>query len=223
MRVLAFRKRLIMYECEGSFLEGLEEPEVSVEFRLTAAASISYVLLARCGFQPEKYLKSKDFQYIPDFNTQRIIKVLGAAVSEYSEQILRTIAVTIYNYERQILVQKPDETKADVVQEDVTKESAIVENTQEDATEEPESANTEAIQEDAAKEPDIVEVTDTENSIQDNSESEHASQEPQPANYQVGDTVYLEDTAYCNAALCSRRKKHFNFDSINTITALSFC
>ena len=29
--------------------------------------------------------------------------------------------------------------------------------------------------------------------------------------------------AFCNAALCSRRKKHFNFDSINTITALSFC
>ena len=170
----------IMYECEGSFLEELEEPEVSVEFRLTAAASISYVLLARCGFQPEKYLKSKDFQYIPDFNTQRIIKVLGAAVSEYSEQMLRTIAVTIYNHEHQILVQKPDETKADVVQEDATKESAIVENTQEDV----------------AKESAAAEVTDTENSIQDNPESEHASQEPQPANYQVGDTVYLEDTAY---------------------------
>ncbi len=27
---------------------------------------------------------------------------------------------------------------------------------------------------------------------------------------------------YCNAALCSRRKKHFIFDSINTITAPSF-
>lgn len=26
----------------------------------------------------------------------------------------------------------------------------------------------------------------------------------------------------CNAALCSRRKKHFIFDSINTITAPSF-
>ena len=200
----------IMYECEGSFLEELEEPEVSVEFRLTAAASISYVLLARCGFQPEKYLKSKDFQYIPDFNTQRIIKVLGVAVSEYSEQILRTIAVTIYNYEHQILVQEPDENKADVVQEDATKEpdtaesvqedaakeSAIVENTQEDATEEPESANTEAIQEDAAKEPAAAEVTDTENSIQDEPEAGPDRQEPQPANYQVGDTVYLEDTAY---------------------------
>ena len=28
--------------------------------------------------------------------------------------------------------------------------------------------------------------------------------------------------AVCNAALCSRRKKHFIFDSINTITAPSF-
>ena len=33
----------------------------------------------------------------------------------------------------------------------------------------------------------------------------------------------MNDVSYCNAALCSRRKKHFNFDSINTITALSFC
>ena len=89
----------IMYECEGSFLVELEEPGVSVEFRLTAAASISYVLLARCGFQPEKYLKSQDFRDITDFNTQRIIRVLGAAVSEYSELVLRTVAVLIYRYE----------------------------------------------------------------------------------------------------------------------------
>ena len=210
----------IMYECEGSFLEELEEPEVSVEFRLTAAASISYVLLARCGFQPEKYLKSKDFQYIPDFNTQRIIKVLGAAVSEYSEQMLRTIAVTIYNHEHQKLavqdvpqpvqpkgsdsdvqplkvpVQESDETKADAAQEDATKESAIVENTQEDATKELKSTTTEDVQEDTAKEPAAAEATDTENSIHNNPDAEPVRQEPQPANYQVGDTVYLEDTAY---------------------------
>ena len=30
------------------------------------------------------------------------------------------------------------------------------------------------------------------------------------------------DNTECNAALCSRRKKHFIFDSINTITAPSF-
>lgn len=31
-----------------------------------------------------------------------------------------------------------------------------------------------------------------------------------------------EVIAYCNAALYSRQKKHFIFDSINTITAYSF-
>lgn len=32
----------------------------------------------------------------------------------------------------------------------------------------------------------------------------------------------MEDLGCCNAALYSRRKKHFIFDSINTITAPSF-
>lgn len=32
----------------------------------------------------------------------------------------------------------------------------------------------------------------------------------------------ISDAAGCNAALYSRRKKHFIFDSINTITAPSF-
>lgn len=91
----------IMYECEGSFLEELDEQTVSVKFRLAAAASISYLLLARCGFNPWQFLKSGDFKDIPDFNTQRIIRVLRAAVSESSERVLRTIAVTIYNHEHQ--------------------------------------------------------------------------------------------------------------------------
>ena len=89
----------IMYECEGSFLEELDEQTVSVKFRLAAVASISYLLLARCSFNPWHFLKDKDFKDIPDFNTQRIIRVLGAAVSESSERVLRAIAVTIYNHE----------------------------------------------------------------------------------------------------------------------------
>ena len=91
----------IMYECEGSFLEELDEHTVSVKFRLAAAASISYLLLSRCGFHPWQYLKSENFKDIPDFNTQRIIRILGATVSESSERVLRTIAVTIYNHEHQ--------------------------------------------------------------------------------------------------------------------------
>lgn len=91
----------IMYECEGSFLKELDEQTVSVKFRLAAVASVSYLLLARCGFNPWHFLKDKDFKDIPDFNTQRIIRVLGAAVSESDERVLRTVAVTIYNHENQ--------------------------------------------------------------------------------------------------------------------------
>lgn len=34
--------------------------------------------------------------------------------------------------------------------------------------------------------------------------------------------MLIDEYDVCNAALCSRRKKHFIFDSINTITAPSF-
>ena len=173
----------IMYECEGSFLEGLDEQQVSVRFRLAAAASISYVLLARCGFNPWQYLKSENFRDVPDFNTQRIIKVLGAAVSESSEQALRTVAVAIYNYEHEINasqdISQPVQPSKDSVKEPgETKVKAAQEN----GTKEPEPAPAEAM--------------DTENEVRDNPEAEPASQEPYSGNYQVGDTVYLEGTAY---------------------------
>lgn len=58
----------IMYECGGRLLEGLEKQEVSVKFRLAVAASISYVLLARCGFDPWQCLKSENFKDVPDVN-----------------------------------------------------------------------------------------------------------------------------------------------------------
>lgn len=159
----------IMYECGGSLLEELEESAVSVKFRLAAAASISYVLLARCGYDPWKYLKSKDFRDIPDFNTQRIIRVLGAAVSESSEQVLRTIAVTIYHHEYQKLTVpntsrsvQPYRDGGDIQptkapeQEDNSREPepANAEAVQEDDTKEPKPANAEAIQEDDTKEPE---------------------------------------------------------------------
>lgn len=129
----------IMRECEGSRLEGLKKQEVSVKFRMAATASISYVILSRCGIEPWQYLKNEYFQAIPDFNTQKTVRVLGAAVSRSSEQVLRTVAVTIYDYEHEKQtaptsdnagdnqppkdsVQEPDESKADTAQKDDIKE-----------------------------------------------------------------------------------------------------
>lgn len=89
----------IVYECEGSRLEGLDEFSIGSKFKVMAAVSVSYVLINRCGLGLEHSFVPDDFTDVLDFNTQRIVKILGTAVSQASEQVLRTIAVVIYNYE----------------------------------------------------------------------------------------------------------------------------
>lgn len=91
----------IICDCVGSRLEGLEESEISVKFRMASAASIMYILYSRCGFDPGKGLKADNFKDIPDFDTQKMVKILGDAVSQFSGQVLRAIAVAIYQYEYQ--------------------------------------------------------------------------------------------------------------------------
>jgi len=91
----------IMYELSGSSLEGLDELNVGREFCDTATVSTAYVLLSRCGFHPEKHFRLEDFQYLCDFNTQKLIQILGVAVNQAASQILHQIAVAIFQYERQ--------------------------------------------------------------------------------------------------------------------------
>lgn len=97
--------RDIVYECEGSRLEELDECNIGSKFKLVMTVSVSYVLITRCGLDLRQGFTDEDFRDIPDFNTQRIVMILGAAVSQASEQVLRTIAVAIYGYEHQ---EKPD-------------------------------------------------------------------------------------------------------------------
>lgn len=97
--------RDIVYECEGSRLEELDECNIGSKFKLVMTVSVSYVLITRCKLNLRQGFTDEDFLDIPDFNTQRIVKILGAAVSQASEQVLRTIAVAIYGYEHQ---EKPD-------------------------------------------------------------------------------------------------------------------
>ncbi len=90
----------IMRECKGSRLEGLEESEISVKFRMASAASIAYILYSRCGMDLRRGLKADHFKDVPDFDTQMMIKILGDVVSQSSEQVLRAVAVAIYGHER---------------------------------------------------------------------------------------------------------------------------
>jgi len=91
----------IMYELAGSPLEGMDEINIGKEFRDVAGVSTAYVLLSRCGLHPEQRFRLEDFQYLCDFNTQKLIQILGVAVNQASSQVLHQIAVAIFQYEHQ--------------------------------------------------------------------------------------------------------------------------
>ena len=65
--------------------------------------------MSRCGLNPSDYFEHEDFLSVFDFNTRDTIAVLGSAVSNSSEQILRQIAVTVKNYEREASLQNQAE------------------------------------------------------------------------------------------------------------------
>ena len=107
--------KYIVYECEGSHLEGLDEFSIGSKFRLAVAVSVSYVLIKRCGLNPQRHFTAEDFQDVPDFDTQRIVKILGTAVCQSNEQVLRTIAVAIYNYSQSTAVREYLAERADLL------------------------------------------------------------------------------------------------------------
>ena len=88
-------KRDILYNIDDSYLDGYDEFNTEVQFRNAAKVSITYMLMSRCGLEPE------DFMPVFDFNTPAAVAALGTAVSEISQQVLRQIEVAIRNYERE--------------------------------------------------------------------------------------------------------------------------
>lgn len=53
---------------KGSLLEDLDELNIEVELRRTMRSSITYMLLARCGYDPSIYEDYLDFSHIRDFD-----------------------------------------------------------------------------------------------------------------------------------------------------------
>ena len=102
-------KSQIMFELSGSSLEGMDEFNVGVQFRDTASVSIAYVLLSRCGLHPEQHFRLEDFRGLCDFNTSKLIQILGVAVNQASHQVLHQIGMTIFQCERQEQAAQPQD------------------------------------------------------------------------------------------------------------------
>ncbi len=85
----------LKYAKENSFLDGLDELNIDVEFQRTAESSIAYIVLQRLGINADEVFEREDFPHIMNFNTIPALSVLGNAVSSISEETLRNISETI--------------------------------------------------------------------------------------------------------------------------------
>ena len=80
---------------DGSLLEGYDDLSIEMEFKSAGAASITYLLLSRCGIEPDGWFDRDDFAAIYSFDTPAAVGVLGTAVSDSCRQVLRQIERTI--------------------------------------------------------------------------------------------------------------------------------
>ena len=88
---------------DGSYLEGYHDYDKGVAFLNAATVSTTYALLSRCGLAADAHFAPEEFMPVFDFNTPQTVYALGSAVSEISEEVLRSIEVTIKKYERENL------------------------------------------------------------------------------------------------------------------------
>ena len=84
-----------LLECKmESNLDVLDAESVEAMFKPLLQNSVGYMLLARCGVDPELYFQVEDFRYISGFNTLQTLNALGTAVSDISAMCLSEIART---------------------------------------------------------------------------------------------------------------------------------
>ena len=99
---------------DGSYLADYNEFEIGVAFRSAATVSTTYAILERCGLHPESRFNYYDFLSVFDFNTPSAVSILGTAISQISERVLRQIEVTIRNYEREKSAERSQSNEPDL-------------------------------------------------------------------------------------------------------------
>ena len=85
---------------DGSLLMEYDELNLELAFRNTATTGVQYMLLSRCGLAEEHRFEPEDFTPILEWNTPQALTALGTAVSEISEEVLRSIEREARSVER---------------------------------------------------------------------------------------------------------------------------
>ena len=84
----------------GSFLEDIDELNTEVWFKDLLKNGVAYMLMERCGYDPQPFFDTDDFREVVNFNTPDTVNILGCATSEIGEMVLREIEETVRSAER---------------------------------------------------------------------------------------------------------------------------
>ena len=85
----------------GSLLEDLDDNSTRAWFKRLLENSVAYMMLTRCGVDPQEYFSGEDFAHIYDFNRLKTLAILGVATSDIAEMPLREIAATVLSLYRE--------------------------------------------------------------------------------------------------------------------------
>lgn len=84
----------------NSMLENISDEEIKTMLITTTWASVSYMMMTRCGINAKEQIQEQEFSYIKYFNNQEVLTTLGASVSDIAEMGLREIARTVANLQK---------------------------------------------------------------------------------------------------------------------------
>lgn len=85
---------------KNSMLETVSDDEIKTMLITTTWASVSYMMMTRCGINAKEQIQEQELSYIKYFNNQEVITTLGASVSDIAEMGLREIARTVANLQK---------------------------------------------------------------------------------------------------------------------------
>lgn len=82
---------------KGTNFENMTDDEIETIMKVTATASVSYMIMTRCGINPKENMELQALSYVNYFDSYETVTVLGSAVSDIAEMALREIAKAVRN------------------------------------------------------------------------------------------------------------------------------
>lgn len=95
-----YAAELLSRKKDSAMLAGLDDYAILSEFKQLVNDSVKYMTLKRCGLDTSLYMDDNAFENLNDFSELGITDILGGAVSDISEQVLREIENTVKTIER---------------------------------------------------------------------------------------------------------------------------